>query len=403
MRARKPFSATSNNGIAMYKILTLNNISVSGLERLPRDDYEVASEIQHPDAILLRSYDMHQIEIPESVKAVGRAGAGVNNIPVARLSARGIPVFNAPGANANAVKELVLAGMLLAARNICQSWDFARGLQGDDESVHKQVEAGKKQFVGFELPGRTLGVIGLGAIGVQVSNAALANGMKVIGFDPEITVQRAWQMSSSVQQAASVDDLLTRVDFVSFHVPLLDATRHMINAERLKLMKDNVVLLNFSRDGIIDDRAVCDAIDSGKVYAYVCDFPNNLLKDHPRVVTLPHVGASTREAEENCAVMVAEQVKDFLEDGNVKNSVNFPEMVMPRNGIYRLAVVNANVPNMLGQISTRLAEDGYNILDMLNRSRGNLAYTLVDVDSAVEPACVRRIAEIEGVLNVRTL
>ena len=387
----------------MYKILTLNNISVAGLERLPRDRYEIASEIQHPDAILLRSFKMHDMEIPATLKAVGRAGAGVNNIPVDKLSKLGIPVFNAPGANANAVKELVLAGMLLAARNICQAWDFSRNQQGDDAAINKAVEAGKKNFVGFELPGRTLGVIGLGAIGVKVCNAALALGMKVIGYDPDITVQRAWQLSSEVQQANSVDDLLNRSDFVTFHVPLIDATRHMINADRLKSMKKGVVLMNFARSGIIDDQAVVEALDAGKVYAYVCDFPSNLLKNHPRVVTLPHLGASTVEAEENCAIMVADQVRDYLEDGTVLNSVNFPEVNMPRTEGFRLAVVNANVPNMLGQISTVLAEAGHNILDMLNKSRGELAYTLVDVETAMGEACLDRLRAIQGVLSVRTL
>ncbi len=387
----------------MYKILTLNNISVCGLERLPRDRYEVASEIAHPDAILLRSFKMHDMDIPATLKAVGRAGAGVNNIPVDKLSALGIPVFNAPGANANAVKELVIAGMLLAARNICQAWDFSRNQQGDDATINKAVEAGKKNFVGFELPGRTLGVIGLGAIGVKVCNAALALGMKVIGYDPDITVQRAWQLSSEVQQANSVDDLLNRVDFVTFHVPLIDATRSMINADRLKSMKKGVVLLNFARNGIIDDEAVLAAIESGKVYAYVCDFPSNLLKNHPRVITLPHLGASTVEAEDNCAIMVADQVRDFLENGNVLNSVNFPEVNMPRTEGFRLAVVNANVPNMLGQISTVLAESGHNIIDMLNKSRGGLAYTLVDVETAVGDACQDRLRAINGVLSVRAL
>lgn len=387
----------------MFKIQTLNNISVAGLDRFPRSRYEVASELQHPDAILVRSFNMHDMAIPDSLKAVGRAGAGVNNIPVAELSKRGIAVFNAPGANANAVKELVLTGMLLAARNICASWDYARSLNGDDNELHKQVEAGKKQFVGFELPGRTLGVIGLGAIGVQVANAALALGMKVIGYDPEITVQRAWQMSSEVKQAAGLDDLLANADFVTFHVPLIDATRNMINAERLHMMKDGVVILNFARTGIIDDQAVCEAIDAGKVYAYICDFPNNLLKDHPGVVTLPHIGASTREAEENCAIMVADQLQDFLENGNVRNSVNFPEVYMSRNGGYRVVVVNANIPNMLGQISTVLAESHHNIMDMLNKSRGDLAYTLVDVEHELTPDCVASLAAIEGVLSVRTL
>jgi D-3-phosphoglycerate dehydrogenase len=387
----------------MYKILTLNNISPVGLDHFPRDSYEVASEIQHPDAILLRSFNMHDMVMPESVKAIGRAGAGVNNIPVERMSENGIPVFNAPGANANAVKELVIAGMLMASRNLCQAWDFSRSLEGEDAAIHKAVEAGKKQFVGFELPGKTLGVVGLGAIGVQVANGALALGMNVIGFDPDITVKRAWQMSSDVRQAASVEELLANADYVTFHVPLVDATRNMINAERLKLIKDNAVILNFSRNGVVDDEAVVAAIDAGKVYSYVCDFPSNLLKNHPRVVTLPHLGASTQQAEDNCAIMVAEEVRDYLEHGNVRNSVNFPEMQMPRNGANRIAVVNENVPNMLGQISTCIAEAGLNILDMLNKSRNELAYTLVDVDSNVPPDCLKQLAGIKGVLNVRPL
>lgn len=388
----------------MYKILTLNNISVAGLERLPRDRYEIASEIQHPDAILLRSFKMHDMPIPPSLRAVGRAGAGVNNIPVAEMSKRGIAVFNAPGANANAVKELVLAGMLMACRNIGQAWDFSRSLEGDDASIGKQTEEGKKRFAGFELPGRTLGVIGLGAIGVRIANAAIALGMKVIGYDPGITVQGAWQLDASVRQASSVDELLGNSDFVTFHVPLIEATRHMINAERLQRMKSNVVLLNFSREGILDDQAVCDAIKSGKVYAYVCDFPSNLLKNHERVITLPHLGASTQEAEDNCAVMVAEQVRDYLENGNVTNSVNFPEVVMGRGaGTFRLAVVNSNVPNMLSQISTDLAKAGLNIIDMLNKSRGELAYTLVDVDKPIPATAVQAIAAIEGVLAVRAV
>ncbi len=387
----------------MYKILTLNNISVVGLDRLPRDAFEVASEITHPDAILLRSYNMHGMEIPDTLKAVGRAGAGVNNIPVDGLSQRGVPVFNAPGANANAVKELVLAGLFLAARNICQAWDFARNLEGGDEEIHKQVESGKKQFRGFELPGRTLGVIGLGAIGVKVANAALSLGMRVIGFDPEITVARAWQLSSSVQQAASIDDLLARSDAVTFHVPLVESTRCMIDAERLRSMRKGLIILNFARDGIVDDEAVAEAIREGRVGAYVCDFPNNKLKNHQRVITLPHIGASTQEAEDNCAVMVADQVREYLENGNVTNSVNFPDMIMPSNGGYRIAVVNANVPNMLGQISTDLAQAGLNIMDMLNKSRGELAYTVADVQDRIPDDVVERIRKIDGVLSVRTL
>ncbi len=387
----------------MYKVLTLNNIAVAGLERLPRDRYEVASEIAHPDAILLRSFKMHDMPIPDSLQCVGRAGAGVNNIPVDKLSERGIPVFNAPGANANAVKELVLAGMLLAARNICQAWEFTRALGGDDAELAKAVEQGKKQYAGFELAGRTLGVIGLGAIGRQVANTALALGMKVVGFDPGITVQGAWQLSSQVRQAASVDDLLTQVDFVSFHVPLMDSTRNMINAERLRLMRDGATILNFARGGIVDEAAVLAALDEGRLNAYVCDFPSNANKQHPRVIALPHLGASTAEAEENCAVMVAEQIRDYLEQGNIVNSVNFPEVVMPRTGGGRLAVANRNVPNMVGQITTALAEAGLNIVDLLNKSRGEVAYTLVDVEAAIAPEVADAIAAIDGVLRVRVL
>ena len=387
----------------MFKIQTLNNISVAGLDRLPRDRYEVASEIAHPDAILVRSAKMHDLVIPDTVQAIGRAGAGTNNIPVPAMTARGIAVFNAPGANANAVKELVVAGMLIAARNIGQAWHFARSLTGDDASIGKAVEAGKKHFVGFELPGRTLGVIGLGAIGVKVANAARALGMKVVGSDPTITIARAWQLSSDVQPALSIDDLLSRSDFVTFHVPLTNETRHMINAERVRIMKKGAVLLNFSREGILDDQAVVAALDEGHLYAYCCDFPNNLLKDHPRVVTLPHLGASTAEAEDNCAVMVADQVRDYLEDGNVVNSVNFPDICLPRNGGYRMAIVNSNVPNMVGQISTDLAAAKLNILDMLNRSRGDVAVTLIDVNQRCPEATVAQLRAIAGVLSVRCL
>ncbi|MEJ2325808.1 MAG: phosphoglycerate dehydrogenase [Chromatiaceae bacterium] len=387
----------------MFKVLTLNNIAVAGLDRLPRDLYEVASEIAHPDAIMVRSANMHEMVIPGTVKAIGRAGAGVNNIPVAQMSERGVPVLNAPGANATAVKELVLAGMLIAARNIVQAWSFAAGVEGEDDAIHQAVEAGKKRFVGFELPGRTLGVIGLGAIGVQVANAARAVGMKVVGYDPTITVQRAWQLESDVQPALSVDDLVSRSDFVSFHVPLTDETRHMINAERLRHMKRGAVLLNFARSGIVDDQAAVAALDSGQLYAYVCDFPSNLLKGHPRVITLPHIGASTREAEENCAIMVADELRGWLEDGNVQNAVNFPGIYLPRNGGYRMAIVNSNVPNMVGQISTDLAQVGLNIQDMLNRSRGEIAVTLIDVDRPPPEDTVARIRDIRGVLSVRCL
>ncbi len=387
----------------MNKILTLNNISVAGLEKLPRDNYEIASEIQHPDAILLRSFKMHDMDIPESLKAVGRAGAGVNNIPVDKMSEKGVVVFNAPGANANAVKELVIAGMLMACRNLGQGWDFARNLEGTDEVISKDVEAGKKNFGGFELPGRTLGVVGLGAIGRYVANAALDLGMNVIGFDPGITVEGAWQLSSEVEKASSIEEMIGKVDFITFHVPLIEATTNMINTERLKLMKDNVVILNFARNGIIDDEAVSAAIKSGKVYSYVCDFPSNLLKNHERVITLPHLGASTGEAEDNCAIMVAQQIKDYLENGNIKNSVNFPEVKLSRTEGHRVTIVNSNVPDMIGQISSALANKGMNIIDMLNKSKGNVAYTIIDIDKPADDGLISDLKSIEGILSVRAI
>jgi D-3-phosphoglycerate dehydrogenase len=387
-----------------YRILTLNNISPRGLERLPRELYEVGPEVANPDAILVRSAELDAAAIPASVRAIGRAGAGVNNIPVEAMSRRGVPVFNSPGANANAVKELVLAALLLAARNLGPAWLFTRALSGDDAAIDRKVEQGKKQFVGFELPGRTLAVVGLGAIGVEVANSALALGMKVLGYDPQITVQRAWQLSSSVEQALSLEDLFARADAITVHVPLNEATTGLVNARRLALMKQGGTLLNFARAGIVDDEAVIAALDAGRLRGYVCDFPNNALKDHPKVVTLPHLGASTGEAEENCAVMAAEQLREFLENGNVKNSVNYPEAVLPRlPNTTRLSIANRNVPNMVGQISTALAMHRINIADLLNKSRGEYAYTLIDADGALGPELLAEIRAIEGVLSARIL
>jgi len=385
-----------------FKILTLNNIALAGLERLPRDRYEVASEIGHPDAVMVRSADMHKTDIPASVKAIGRAGAGVNNIPVEQMSQRGIPVFNAPGANANAVKELVVGGMLLAARNLAEAWDYVRTLDGNAEELHRAVESGKKKFVGFELPGRSIGVIGLGAIGVEVANTALALGMEVIGFDPRITVQRAWQLDSGVRQATSLDELFSRSQIITVHVPLAEGTRGLVNADRLALMKPAGILLNFARGEIVDDAAAIEALDAGNLGRYVTDFPTAANKSHPKVIALPHLGASTREAEENCAIMVAEHLRDFLENGNIRHSVNFPESILPRmSGNTRLAIANANVPNMVGQISTELATAGLNISDLLNKSRGEIAYTLLDVDGKVPPEVLERLASIQGVLSLR--
>ena len=386
----------------VFKVQTLNNISVRGLERLPRERYEVASTLIDPHAILVRSANMHDMPFADSLLAVGRAGAGVNNVPVAALSSRGVPVFNAPGANANAVKELVIASLFLAARNICQAWQFARSLQGDDPTIDTATEKGKKAFVGFELPGRTLGVIGLGAIGVEVANAAERLGMRVLGYDPQITVQRAWQLSSGIEQARSLEDLFARSQFVSLHVPLIEATRGLANAARLALMPPDGVVLNFSRAPIVDEAAMLSALDTGTLKSYICDFPSNALKDHPKVITLPHLGASTAEAEENCAVMVAETLRDFLENGNIRHSVNFPEAMLPRiSGTERIAVANSNVPNMVGQISTVLAAAGLNIAELLNRSKGDYAYTLIDIEGRVDESVMAQIRTIKGVLSAR--
>ncbi|TLY57715.1 MAG: 3-phosphoglycerate dehydrogenase [Gammaproteobacteria bacterium] len=385
-----------------YRILTLNEISSRGLARLPRERYEVGAKVTNPDAILVRSADLHDFAIPPGVRAIGRAGAGVNNIPIDQMSRRGIPVFNTPGANANAVKELVLAGLLLAARNIGPAWLFVRALEGDDAAIEAAVEKGKKSFLGFELPGRTLGVVGLGAVGVEVANSALALGMKVLGYDPQLTVQRAWQLSSSVEQALSLEDLFTRSDAITVHVPLNESTEALVNGARLALARSGATLLNFARAAIVDSAAVLAALDAGRLHAYVCDFPSRLLKEHPRVMTLPHLGASTGEAEENCAVMVAEQLRDFLENGNIRNSVNYPEAVLPRvPNTTRLSVANRNVPNMVGQISTCLAAHGINIADLLNKSRGEYAYTLIDADGGVGEELLERIGAIDGVLSAR--
>ena len=387
----------------MYKLLTLNSIAAEGLSRLPAEHYEVGSDIKQPDAILVRSQKMHDMEIPGSVLAVGRAGAGVNNIPVEKLSRRGVPVFNAPGANANAVKELVIAGMLLAARNLCPAWQFVQQLQGEGAELEKAVEAGKKKFVGFELPSRTLGVVGLGAIGVQVANSALALGMRVIGFDPQITVDRAWELSSGVEKARNLDELFSRANVVTMHVPLMDATRGLVNEQRLKLMPEGTVILNFARGEIVDEAAVVAALNTSRLAAYVCDFPTRKLIGHAKVVALPHLGASTEEAEVNCAVMVADTVRNYLENGLIRHAVNFPDADLPRMKAYRVTIANANVPNMVGQISSCIGDAGLNIADLLNKSRGDLAYTIVDLDGQPSAAVLAKIRAIGGVLCVRDL
>lgn len=387
----------------MFRIQTLNNIAVAGLRRFPRKHYEVASEISRPDAILVRSLDMHSMEIPESVAAIGRAGAGVNNIPITQMTQRGVPVFNAPGANANAVKELVIAGLLFAARNICSAHDYVRNLDLAGDELSKAVEAGKKQYIGFELPGRTLGVIGLGAIGVKVANAALSLGMNVVGFDPDITVKRAWQLSSGVKEVDTLDGLFKVADAVTVHVPLVESTHHLVNRDRLALMPENGVVVNFARGGVVDNVAVLAALESGRLHAYVCDFPAPELLRHPKVTALPHLGASTREAEENCAVMIADNIREYLENGNIRYSVNFPDAVLPRSDCYRITIANANVPNMVGQISTSLARVDLNIEELLNRSLGEVAYTIVDLDGPVPEETLDALRQIKGVLALRYL
>jgi D-3-phosphoglycerate dehydrogenase len=385
------------------RILTLNAISSTGLQRLPPERYSVGAQVDSPDAILVRSHDMKAMAIAASVRAIGRAGAGTNNIPVAEMSKRGVPVFNSPGANANAVKELVLAGMLIAARNLVPAIRFTDGLSGTDDEIDRKVEDGKKNFAGVELPQRTLGIVGLGKIGSLVADAAIKLGMEVIGYDPEITVDAAWSLPSQVRKAHSIEEVLRNSDFVTLHVPLIEGTRNLLDAKRIGLMKAGAVLLNFSRDGIVDNTAVLDALNAEKLKAYVCDFPGGRFKGHPAVVATPHLGASTLEAEENCAIMVVDQVRDYLENGNIRNAVNFPDVVMPRESPYRLGIANANVPNMVGQISTAVAHAGLNIHNMLNKSRKDMAYTLVDVDSAVPRQLIDKIAAIAGVLAVHYL
>jgi D-3-phosphoglycerate dehydrogenase len=386
-----------------FRVQVLNQISAHGLKRLPADLYEVGKDLADPDAILVRSADMHCLSIAPSVRAIGRAGAGTNNIPVAAMSERGVPVFNAPGANANAVKELVLAGMLMAARHLPAALQFVAGLDPTDPNMDARVEDGKKAFAGFELSGHTLGVIGLGRIGCLVADAAIRLGMNVIGYDPDITIDAAWSLPSQVRKASSVNELLKASHFVSLHVPLVAATRHLISAQALESMRHGAVLLNFSREGVVDDNALLAALAAERLRCYVCDFPGPAIHRHPRAIALPHLGASTREAEDNCALMVADQLRDYLEHGNVRNAVNFPDAVAPRESAYRVAIANANVPNMLGQISTAMALANLNIRNMLNKSRGDMAYTLVDVDSAVPAATIESIAAIQGVRSVRYL
>ena len=390
-------------GAKKLEVLVLNPIAKVGLDRLPADRFEVVKESKSPDVILVRSADMHAMKFDASLKAVARAGAGVNNIPIQSLSKLGVPVFNAPGANANAVKELVVAGMLMAARNLGPALEFVKKLDPAAKDLDKQVEGGKKAYAGIELPGHTLGVIGLGKIGSLVADAAIRLGMNVVGYDPEITVDAAWSLPSQVRKANSLDELLKASDFVTLHVPLVEKTKNLVGAKNLKLLKAGAVLLNFSRDGVVEDAAVLKALAEKRLRCYVTDFPAGELIGKPGVIALPHLGASTAEAEDNCAVMVADQVREYMAHGTMENAVNFPNAQMPRESPYRLAIANANVPNMLARISQAMGDRKINIHNMLNKSRGEMAYTLVDVDSPVPEAAIKELGAIEGVLAVRYL
>ena len=385
----------------MQNIQVLNNISPLGLEKFPKETYKISASNDNPDAILVRSAKMHDMEIEKSLKAVGRAGAGVNNIPLQKMSDNGVVVFNTPGANANAVKELVISSMLLASRNICQGWSYVNSLPLDN--LKATVEDGKKQYSGSELPGKTLGIVGLGAIGVEIANAASMLGMDVIGYDPSISKKNAWKISSDVEEALSLEELFSRSDFVSFHVPLVEATKNLLNAKRIELLPEGCVVINMSRDGIVDEDELVKALDSGKVKYYVTDFPIDEKKNHERVIALPHLGASTVEAEDNCAVMIAKQIKDYLENGNIVNSVNFPDAKMPRAGSERLAITHRNIPNMVRQITKAIAEEEANIVDMLNKSRGEFAYTLIDIEEEIPSSVIENIKQVDGILKVRAL
>ncbi|MDB4847918.1 phosphoglycerate dehydrogenase [Candidatus Pseudothioglobus singularis] len=385
----------------MQNIQVLNNISPLGLEKFPKDTYKVSTSNDNPDAILVRSAKMHDIDIGNSLKAVGRAGAGVNNIPLQKMSDNGVVVFNTPGANANAVKELVISSMLLASRNICQGWSYVNDLPIDN--LKATVEDGKKQYSGSELPGKTLGIVGLGAIGVEIANAASILGMDVIGYDPSISKKNAWKISSDVEEALSLEELFSRSDFVSFHVPLVDATKNLLNAKRIALLPQGCVVINMSRDGIVDEEELIKSLDNGKVKYYVTDFPIDEKKNHERVIALPHLGASTSEAEDNCALMIAKQIKEYLENGNIINSVNFPDAKMPRAGKERLAITHRNVPNMVRQITKAIAEEEANIVDMLNKSKGEFAYTLIDIEEKIPNSVIDNIKKVEGILKVRAL
>ncbi len=387
------------------QILTLNQISLKGLDRLPRDSYEIASEFAHPDAILLRSHKLQPSDIADSVLAIARAGAGVNNVPVADCSARGIPVFNAPGANANAVKELVSVGLLLGSRGIVEGINYVHTLADmtDKAEMNKTLEAHKKEFKGSELVGKTLGVVGLGAIGSMVAEMALTMGMDVVGYDPALSVEAAWRLSSQVRKADTLSALFARCDYITLHLPVLDSTRGLINAELLSAVREGTCLLNFARQEIVDEDALLDALENGKLRKYIADFPAPGMIGRDDVILMPHIGASTDEAEDNCAIMAADQLRDFLENGNIRNSVNFPNLALERVTGCRLSITNENIPKVLGSVLSVLADEDINVIDMLNKSRDDLAYNLIDIEGHASDAALDKMRELEGVINVRLI
>lgn len=389
----------------MFKILTLNQISVLGLERLPRDGYEIASEFRQPDAILLRSYKLQEADISASVKAIARAGAGVNNIPVAVCTERGIPVFNTPGANANAVKELIVAALTLGARGILEGIDYVQGLKhiNDAAEMSQLLEKEKQRFKGGELAGKTLGVVGLGAIGSLVADTALKLGMNVIGFDPALSVDAAWRLPREVRKIDNLSTLFARADYITLHLPVLDSTRSLINRELLSNCRPHACLLNFAREEIVDSAAILAALNDASLRRYVADFPHPDLIGHANAILMPHIGASTDEAEENCAIMAADQLSDFLENGNITNAVNFPNLQLDRNAGVRLAITNRNVPKMLGQLLSILADQNINVIDMLNKSRDDVAYNLIDVSSEPGDTVLEHMRAVAGVVNVRVI
>lgn len=392
--------------IAMYKVRTYNKISIKGLDRFPRQSYEVGSDIAHPDAFLLRSQKLQGIDVPASLLAVARAGAGVNNVPVAEYGKQGIVVFNTPGANANAVKELVMAGMLLSARGIVDGMNYVQSLADlkDPAEMSPLVEKAKSRFAGHEIRGKTIGIVGLGAIGSMVADMALAMGMTVIGFDPVLSIDAAWRLSNEVSRMENLQSLLARSDYVSLHVPAVDATRHMLNDDTLAVIKPGAVLLNFARDAIVDSAAVLRSLDAGRLGKYVCDFPEPALLGHPRIIAMPHIGASTEESEENCAVMAANQLVDYLENGHIVNSVNFPKISMERSpGTSRITFSNDNVSGVLGHVLSILANHQVNVVDMMNKSRGELAFNIVDVEKKPCEEVINAIKAVERVIRVRVI